>query len=173
MAAGGRLLSLTGGALAVLLALGACAGDAGPGAGSGAAPGVVPTSPAPPPGVIAVADHAATRAPGPAVVDTAGAPLRPEHAEVVRQVHRALASGDLHRLRGLYAGDDWAGQAALLADAPVRHSVIGALCAPPDNLGEGYLYSSPAFQTAFFLDYDPPRISSGPLRWRGIAEAPH
>jgi hypothetical protein len=115
---------------------------------------------------------------GPALVDTDGIRLTDEHADVVRAVHRALAAGDLDALGGLYAGDDWATQAALLAQPPVRHSVLDALATPPANLGEGYLYpgfsADPGsgyrgYQTAFFLDYDPPQLAAGPLRWRGIA----
>ncbi|MGH4014821.1 MAG: hypothetical protein ACRDSL_13035 [Pseudonocardiaceae bacterium] len=105
----------------------------------------------------------------PIVVDTEGAALTAEHAEVVRSVHRALLAGDLDALGARYAGDDWAGQAELLAQPPVRRSVLDALRTHPANLGEGYLYSYRDYQTAFFLDYDPPRTSSGPLRWRGIA----
>ena len=105
------------------------------------------------------------------VVDTVGAPMQAEHAEVVRSVHRALQAGDLDALSALYAGDDWAGQAELLAREPVRRSVLDALHTAPDNLGEGYVYSSSEHQTAFFLDYDPPRTAGGPLHWRGIAPA--
>lgn len=109
---------------------------------------------------------------GPAVVDTAGAPLTAEHAEVVRSVHRALLAGDLDGLAALYAGDDWAGQVELLAQDLVRQHVLDALRRHPDNLGEGYLYSYRDYQTAFFLDYNPPHTSTGPLRWRGIATPP-
>ncbi|MFN2496755.1 MAG: hypothetical protein ABR608_12730 [Pseudonocardiaceae bacterium] len=121
-----------------------------------------------------------TRAPveGPALVDTEGARLQEEHAEVVRAVHRALTVGDLTALRELYAGDDWGGQVELLAAERVRAGVLDALGANPANLGEGYVYPGfaadsttpyPGYRTAFFLDYDPPQKAAGPLRWRGIA----
>jgi hypothetical protein len=183
MAPRGQLLGLAGGALAVLLTVSSCAGSA-----SGA------ENPSPSTTSTAVAD--------PVVMDTLGAPMRPEHAEVVRSVQQALEAADLEALRELYAGDDWAGQAALLADPSVRHSVLDALRTHPANMGEGYVYPgfsvfgwagpvevadgallglSPAsladpkadydgYQTAFFLDYDPPQMADGPLRWRGIAK---
>lgn len=151
MAARGQLLGLAGRVLAVLLVLSACTGTDG--AVSGAEPSAVPV----------------VHTEGPVVVDTDGAPLKPEHAEVVRSVHQALQAGDLDALGARYAGDDWAGQARLLAQDPVRRSVLAALRTHPENLGEGYVYGSRDFQTAFFLDYDPPRTSDGPLRWRGIA----
>lgn len=164
MAGSGRLLGLAGRVLAVLLVLSACAEGASAlsGANAPAAPG---------------ADRPALVA-GPLVVDTDGVPLAAEHVEVVRSVYRALRAGDLDALRALYAGDDWAGQAELLAQAPVRRDVLDALRTHPANLGEGYLYpgfsADPAtgysgYQTAFFLDYDPPHTSAGPVRWRGIA----
>ena len=87
-------------------------------------------------------------------------------------MHRALLARDLDGLGALYAGDDWAGQAELLAQDPVRRGVLDALRRHPDNLGEGYVYSHRDYQTAFFLDYDPPHTSTGPLRWRGIATPP-
>ena len=155
MAASGQLLGLAGRVLAVLLVLSACGGADTTTAGTEAnavplAGRMVPSQ-------------------GPVVVDTVGAPLTDEHAEVVRSVHRALQAGDLDALSALYAGDDWAAQAALLAQDAVRRSVLDGLRTHPDNLGEGYLYSHQDYQTAFFLDYDPPRTSGGPLRWRGIA----
>lgn len=188
MAGSGQLLGLAGRVLAVLLVLSACAGaDTLAGSAANAVPVADPVAPAQ----------------DPVVVDTVGAPLRDEHAEVVRAVHRALLAGDLDALSTLYAGDDWPGQAALLAQEPVRRSVLDGLRTHPANLGEGYVYPGftangwagpveradgavlgldPAtlpdpttgydgYQTAFFLDYDPPRTSDGPLRWRGIAPA--
>ncbi|MGH3932256.1 MAG: hypothetical protein ACRDTF_20025, partial [Pseudonocardiaceae bacterium] len=138
-----------------------------------------------PPVPMPVAELSAVPA-GPSVVDTGRAPLKEEHAEVVRSVYQALAAGDLDALSALYAGDDWAGQAELLADPAVRRGVLDALSTPPANLGEGYLYpghypgllpgspvnDSAGYETAFFLDYDPPRTGDGPLRWRGIALPP-
>lgn len=141
---------------------------------------------------------------GPTVVDSSGAPLEPEHSEVVAAVHRALADGDVERLRGLYHGDDWAGQAELLSQQRVRDEVITVLRTHPANLGEGYIYPGfsatgwiglrdradaalldvtpdeladpttgyPGYQTAFFLDYNPPHDAGGPLQWRGIAKLP-
>lgn len=161
----GQLLGLAGRVLAALLALSSCAGvgDRTPGAPAPAVP---------------VAEFSATQGGvpgGPAVVDTQGAPLEEEHAEVVRSVHRVLVAGDLDALSALYAGDDWAGQAALLASPAVRRSVLDVLRAHPANLSEGYLYPAigyPGYQTAFFLDYDPPSTGDGPLRWRGIALLP-
>lgn len=151
----GQVFRLAGRVLAVLLVLSSC-GDAY----TVAAAATELVSP--------VAER--SQAPdGPVVVDTQGVPLTAEHAEVVRSVHRALAAGDLAALRGLYAGDDWAGQAQLLSVDSVRRSVLDALRTQPANLGEGYLYSSRVYQTAFFLDYDPPRVDSGLLHWRGIA----
>lgn len=154
----GQLFGLAGRVLAVLFVLTSCAGADAIASGSEAhaVPMAGQTAPAK----------------GPMVVDTAGAPLTEEHAEVVRSVHRALLAGDLDGLGALYAGDDWAGQAELLAQDPVRQHVLDALRRPPDNLGEGYVYSYRHYQTAFFLDYDPPHTSTGPLRWRGIATAP-
>lgn len=117
-------------------------------------------------------------APGPAVVDSSGAPLEPEYAAVVTQVHRALADGDLERLHRLYHGDDWAGQAALLSRQRVRDEVLTVLRTHPANLGEGYIYPADpttgysGFQTAFFLEYNPPHDAGGPLQWRGIAKLP-
>lgn len=191
MAGREQLLGLAGRVVAVLLVLTACAGaDTTTNGGAGAG-----TS-----GAVPLAGRAAP-APGPVVVDTVGAPLMPEHAEVVRSVHRALRAGDLDALGVLYTGDDWAGQAQLLAQEPVRRSVLAGLATHPANLGEGYVYpgfsefgwaspveradgavlgidpatlpdpttSYPGYQTAFFLDYDPPHSSDGPLRWRGVA----
>lgn len=158
-----QLAGLAGRVLAVLLVLSSsCAGEGASG----------PTAPVP------VAKLSAV--PGsPVLVDTAQAPLTEEHAEVVRSVYRALLAGDLDALSALYAGDDWAGQAELLASPAVRGSVLDVLRTQPANLGEGYLYPGldpglPAngwagYQTAFFLDYDPPGTAGGPLRWRGIA----
>lgn len=162
MAGSGQLLGLAGRVLAALLVLSACAG-----ADTIAAGTVVNATP--------VAGRTVP-AEGPVVVDTVGAPLRDEHAEVVRAVHRALQAGDLDALSALYAGDDWAGQAALLAQEPVRRSVLDGLRTHPANLGEGYVYPGlttgyDGYQTAFLLDYDPPRTSDGSLRWRGIAPA--
>jgi len=125
MSATRRSLAVTGGVLAVLLAAG-CSADrvAGPGPDSGRADvGVAAVASAPP-----------------TVTDNAGAPLTPEHAEVVRSVHTALTAGDLDALRELYVGDDWAGQAALLAQRSVRTEVLTLLRTHPANLGEGYLY---------------------------------
>jgi len=187
VAGSGQLLGLAGRVLAVLLVLSACAGadTIATGTEADAVPVAGRTVPAE----------------GPVVVDTVGAPLRAEHAELVRSVHRALQAGDLDALSALYAGDDWAGQAALLAQEPVRQSVLDGLRTHPANLGEGYVYPGlsvngwlgpveradgavlgldPAtlpdpttaydgYQTAFFLDYDPPRTATGPLHWRGIA----
>lgn len=139
---------------------------------------------------------------GPTVVDSSGARLEPEYAEVVREVHQALADGDLERLRGLYHGDDWARQADLLSQQRVRDEVLAVLRTHPANLGEGYIYPgfsatgwsgprdradagllgiTPAelpdpttgysgYQTAFFLEYNPPHDAGGPLQWRGIAK---
>jgi hypothetical protein len=163
LAARGHLLGLAGGALAVLLALSSCVGGA---AAAGRST----------PQVATVADQRPAGVDDPVVVDTAGAPMRPEWAELVRSVHRALLAGDLDALHRLYAGEDWAGQSALLGDAAVRQGVLAALATSPKNLGEGYVYTGPpasgfvGYQTAFFLDYDPPRVA-GPLRWRGIALA--
>lgn len=155
MAGSGQLLGLAGRVLAVLLVLSACAGADTIAAGAEA--NAVPVT-----GQMVPTEE-------PVVVDTIGAPLQAEHAELVRSVHRALQAGDLDALSALYAGDDWGGQAALLAQEPVRRSVLDGLRTHPANLGEGYVYSSSEYETAFFLDYDPPRISDGPLRWRGIA----
>lgn len=194
MAGRDQLLGLAGRVVAVLLVLTACAGaeNAAP---DGSAPGGQGSTALPLAGRTAPV-------PGPVVVDTVGAPLTPEHAEVVHSVHRALRAGDLAALGALYAGDDWAGQAQLLAQEPVRRSVLAGLATHPANLGEGYVYpglsvngwagpveradgavlgldpatlpdpttSYPGYQTAFFLDYDPPHSSGGPLRWRGIAQ---
>jgi hypothetical protein len=141
---------------------------------------------------------------GPTVVDSNGARLEPEYAEVVREVHQALVDGDLERLRSLYHGDDWAGQADLLSQQRVRDEVLTVLRTHPANLGEGYIYPgfsvtgwtgprdradgavlgvTPAelpdpttgysgYQTAFFLEYNPPHDADGPLQWRGIAKLP-
>lgn len=193
MVGNGRLLGLAGRVLTVLLVLSSCAGAEGgsaPSASGTAGPAVPVASRSAPAEVI-----------GPVLVDTDGAALRPEHAEVVRSVHRALVAADLDALQALYAGGDWAGQAELLAQETVRRSVLHALRTHPANLGEGYLYPGftvhgwagpaeradaarlgidpaampdpatdyPGYQTAFFLDYDPPHTSDGPLRWRGIA----
>ncbi|MQA13447.1 MAG: hypothetical protein GEV09_04515 [Pseudonocardiaceae bacterium] len=76
----------------------------------------------------------------PTVVDSSGMPLEPEHADVVRDVYRALAQGDIERLRGLYHGDDWEGQARLLSQQTVRDEVLAVLQTHPANLGEGYVY---------------------------------
>lgn len=136
------------------------------------------TSPAAEPGTAV----ATSGAPGPALVDSSGAPLEPEYAAVVAQVHRALAGGDLERLRRLYHGDDWAGQAELLSRQRVRDEVLSVLHARPANLGEGYVYPAvdpavdPAtgaggqsgYRTAFFLDYRPLENAGGALQWRGI-----
>lgn len=175
----GQVFRLAGRALAVLLVLSSC-GDAY----------VVATAATELVSPVAERSQAPD---GPVVVDIQGAPLTAEHAEVVRSVHRALAAGDLEALRGLYAGDDWAGQVKLLSVDSVRHSVLDALRTTPANLGEGYLYpggypgSYPGssagpvyqgYQTAFFLDDssagdspdgDPSAGAAGPLRWRGIA----
>jgi len=172
----GQLIGLASRVLAVLLVLSSsCAEAAGSASGSGSGT----QAPVPVAELSAVPE-------GPAVVDTGRAPLKEEHAEVVRSVHRALVAGDLDALRALYAGDDWAGQAELLASPAVRRSVLDALSIPPGNLGEGYVYpglyppllpSLPvndvaSYETAFFLDYDPPSTGDGPLRWRGIALPP-
>jgi hypothetical protein len=118
---------------------------------------------------------------GPALVDSNGRPLKPEHAEVVRAVHRALAGGDLERLRELYHGDDWQQQARLLSQQRVRDEVLAALRTRPANLGEGYVYPGDSasgadgysgYQTAFFLDYRPLENAGGALQWRGIAKLP-
>ncbi len=143
-------------------------------------------------------------APGPTVVDSSGAPLEPEYAEVVQAVQRALSDGDLGRLRGLYHGDDWAAQAELLSQQRIRDQVLTLLRTHPANLGEGYIYPGfsvtgwtglrdradaalldvapdeladpttgySGYQTAFFLDYNPPHDAGGPLQWRGIATLP-
>lgn len=189
MAGSGQLLGLAGRVLAVLLVLSACAGADTIAASTEA--NAVPVA-----GRLVPPDPE-----GPVVVDAVGAPMQAAHAEVVRAVHQALQAGDLDALSALYAGDDWAGQAELLAQQPVRRSVLDGLRTHPANLGEGYLYPgfsangwtgpveradaallglNPAtlpdpttgyqgYQTAFFLDYDPPHTSAGPLRWRGIA----
>ncbi len=141
---------------------------------------------------------------GPTVVDSSGAPLEPEYAEVVAAVHRALADNDLEQLRALYYGDDWAGQAELLSQQRVRDQVLRVLRTHPANLGEGYVYPGfsvtgwtglrdradaallgiapdelpdpttgyAGYQTAFFLEYNPPHDGGGPLQWRGIARLP-
>jgi hypothetical protein len=175
MTTGVHLPGLAGRVAAVLLVLGSCVGANAvePGA---AEPGTLafaerlPAPPAPAPD-------------GPSLVDTGGLPLRDDHAEVVRAVHRALTAGDLPALHDLYAGDDWAGQADLLASEQVRRSVLDALAANPANLSEGYVYPGFAadsvvpyvepyagpyagYRTAFFLDYE---TAEGPLLWRGIA----
>lgn len=121
---------------------------------------------------------AVSTAQGPTVIDSSGAPLETEHSEVVQAVHRALADGDLERLRSLYHGDDWPGQAALLSQQRVRDEVLTVLRTHPANLGEGYIYPGfsatgyTGYQTAFFLDYNPPHDTGGPLQWRGIATLP-
>lgn len=172
MAETGQLIGLASRVLAVLLVLSSSCAEA-----SQSAPD--PQAPVPVAELSAVPE-------GPAVVDAGGAPLTAEHAEVVRSVHQALLAGDLDALHALYAGDDWAGQAALLTSPEVRRSMLDALRTAPDNLGEGYVYpgltpglppSLPVddvagFDTAFFLDYDPPDTGDGPLRWRGIAPTP-
>ncbi|MGH3917362.1 MAG: hypothetical protein ACRDTC_28710 [Pseudonocardiaceae bacterium] len=162
----GELIGLAGRGLAVLLVFSSsCVGADD--IASIAAPPAAPVA-APVAGLSAIPG-------GPAVVDTEGAPLTDEHAEVVRSVHRALMVADLDTLGALYAGDDWVGQADLLARPEVRESVLTALRVHPANLGEGYVYPGltviglGGYQTAFFLDYDPPRTEGGPLRWRGIA----
>lgn len=76
----------------------------------------------------------------PTVVDSDGVPLSAEHADVVRAVHAALSAGDLDELEELYAGDDWAAQAALLSCPEVRAEVLRVLRTHPANLGEGYVY---------------------------------
>lgn len=164
MVRSGQLLGFAGRVLTVVVVLSSCTG-------------ADTASPAP-------AEPAVERSAAPAspvLLDTEGTQLPEEHAAVVRAVHRALAAGDLDALRELYAGDDWAGQAELLAGEAVRRSVLDALSTPPVNLGEGYLYPGfsidptsgyRGYQTAFFLDYDPPRTAGGPLRWRGVATLP-
>lgn len=178
MAETGQLIGLASRVLAVLLVLSSSCAEA-----AGSASGSVSSTPAPVAELSAVSED-------PIVVDTGRAPLTEEHAEVVRSVHRALVAGDLDGLRALYAGDDWAGQAELLANPAVRRSVLDALRTPPANLGEGYVYpggypglypgllpglpvnDQTGYETAFFLDYDPPSTGDGPLRWRGIALPP-
>lgn len=187
MAGREQLLGLAGRVLVALLVLSACGGVNHTTSDTGA--DAVPVAGR----LVPAAD--------PVVIDTAGAPLKPEHAEVVRSVHRALRAGDLDALSVLYAGDDWTGQSELLAQETVRRSVLAGLSTHPANLGEGYVYpglsvngwaspveradgavldidpatmpdpttSYPGYQTAFFLDYDPPHSTGGPLRWRGIA----
>jgi hypothetical protein len=126
VALSGQLLGLTGRIMTVLVVLSSCAGIS-----SAAAP------------ALPVADRSAAQegvVRAPVLVDTEGAALREDHAEVVRAVHRALTAGDLDALRGLYAGDDWVRQAELLARPVVRQSVLDALRTHPANLGEGYLY---------------------------------
>lgn len=157
-----HLMGFAGRVLAVLFVLSSCA----------AAEGITPTTPAPAVPVAGLAVVPEVVAEGPNLVDTQGMALAEVHAEVVRSVHRALTAGDLDALSRLYVGDDWAGQAVLLAGPLVRQSVLDALRTSPANLGEGYLYPGtgvPGYQTAFFLDYDPPHAGESPLRWRGIA----
>jgi len=168
-----QLLGLAGRVVAVLLVLSSCAGaEVALPANSVVERSAAPANPILPSTVL----------PGPVLLDTDGAQLQEEHADVVRAVHRALAAGDLDALSELYAGDDWAGQAGLLANEAVRRSVLDALGTPAANLGEGYLYPGfsvdpttgyRGYQTAFFLDYEPPRTADGPLCWRGIATPPH
>lgn len=102
--------------------------------------------------------------PGPVILDRGGSALRAEHADVVEAVHTALRGGDLAVLRELYIGDDWATQAALLAQPQVRSQVHAALHAAPMNLGEGYVYGERGYQAGFFLAPE----AGGPLQWRGI-----
>lgn len=180
-----RSLAVTGVVLAFLLAAG-CSVDrtAAPDPGSGSADV----------GVAVIASAPAT------VHDNTGVPLAPEHAEVVRSVHAALTAGDLAALRELYVGDDWAGQATLLARQAVRAAVLVVLRTHPANLGEGYLY--PGFSATgwmgpldrvdgMVLGLTPETLpdpttgyggyqtafflapeDGGPLQWRGIAALP-
>jgi hypothetical protein len=178
-----QLLGLAGRVAAVLLVCSSCIAAnavepsaAAPGAAASRTLTLAERSPAPQHPVLA--GTAPVSLDGPTLVDTDGARMSDEHAEVVRTVHRALTAGDLGALAELYAGDDWAGQAELLASARVRRGVLDALRTNPANLGEGYVYPGFAadstmpysgYRTAFFLDYDPPQLTGGPLRWRGIA----
>lgn len=179
MAESRQLLGLAGRVLAVLLVLSSCAGADT----SLPARPLVERAAAPETPILVDPGLVDPVLVDPVLVDTDGAQLHDDHAGVVRAVHHALAAGDLDALSELYAGDDWAGQAELLADGTVRRNVLDALRTQPANLGEGYLYPGFSvdptigylgYQTAFFLDYDPPRTEGGPLRWRGIAlpEAP-
>lgn len=185
---GGVLLAVTGGILGLLLVVGLPACSAAGSAPSDSVPvGDGTDRPA-------AAIEAAT------VVDSAGTPLEPEHAEVVQSVHRALANRNLDRLRELYTGDDWARQARLLAREPVQAEILGVLRTHPANLGEGYVY--PGFSVTGWtgrLDHaDAARLGltpdelpdpttgylgyqtafflapedGGPLQWRGIARLP-
>lgn len=183
MVVSGQLLGFAGRVLTVLLVLSSCA-DADLAAPARAVPTkpVVERSVVLPSPDLPSPDLSSPVPQSPLLPDTDGAPLRDEHADVVQAVYRALAAGDLDALGELYTGDDWAGQAALLASDAVRRSVLDALSTSPANLGEGYLYpgfsADPTtdyrgYQTAFFLDYDPPHSAEGPLRWRGIATLPH
>lgn len=135
---------------------------------------------------------------GPVVIDNQGQPLTTADATVVRAVHAALAAGNLELLRSLYAGNDWAGQLALLGQPAVREQVLTLLRTHPANLGEGYVY--PAFASfgwgsetdladGRLLGVDPASlpdptqgyrgletaffldtVSSGALQWRGIRQ---
>lgn len=167
----GQLLGLAGRVVAVLLVLSSC--TVADTIGFRALESRTPES------AVAVVERSVAEAP--LLVDTTGAQLSDEHAAVVQAVYRALAAGDLDALGELYTGDDWAGQAATLADEPARRSVLDALHTPPANLGEGYLYPGfsaepttdyQGYQTAFFLDYDPLGTGGGSLSWRGVATLP-
>ncbi|MGH4020125.1 MAG: hypothetical protein ACRDT0_13010 [Pseudonocardiaceae bacterium] len=184
-----RSLAVSCGILALLLGSGlpACS------AGGDAPDGTVPA------GQI-VDDRLAAATGGATVVDSTGTPFEPEYADVVQSVYRALAVGDLERLRHLYTGDDWAGQAELLAQRPVRAEVLSVLRTHPANLAEGYVY--PGFSVTGWtgrLDrVDGARLGlapddlpdpttgyrgyqtafflapqdGGPLQWRGIDRLP-
>ena len=169
MAGSGRLPGSAGRVLAVLLVLSSCGGAGTAASGTSEFARPVPAN--------SVVEGSVTLE-SPVLLDAEGAQLQAEHADVVRAVYHALAAGNLDALSELYAGDDWAGQAALLADEAVRRNVLDALGTYPANLGEGYLYPGfstdplsdyQGYRTAFFLDYDPPGWGGGPLRWRGIA----
>lgn len=184
MARSGRTLAVMGGVVAFLLAAGC---SAGPAATSN-------------PGADAPAAQAAAANAGPTVADTTGTAMAPGHAEVVREVHGALVAGDLEALRGLYTGNDWAGQQELLAKPEVRDEVLAVLGTHAANLGEGYVY--PGFTVAGWtgpldrvdaatLDLSPETLpeptldyagyqtafflaeaDGGPLQWRGIDRLP-
>lgn len=96
--------------------------------------------------------------------DWAGQAELLSRASVRRSVLDALRTHPANLGEGyVYPGFSVTGWSGLPAQADGR--LLGldpAMVTDPVSSYAGY-------QTAFFLDYDPPRTADGPLRWRGIA----